>query len=168
MQQGLLAWKESVIEEERTHINDIVQPQWFDRAFASALGIEDLYELEVEMKLAFEDIAFENLKDKALAVLPLYEAGLLPDEKVLEIFGFDDVIDQLKALKDEKQKAQAELQQRMQEENQKLQQQSQDLGQGIKYPAIGGRGLLTTIEKDEARKTIQQEPQQTKQAKKND
>lgn len=150
-QQVLSAWKESVIDEERYHINQIVQPQWFDRCFASALGIEDVYELTVEMKLAFEDIAFENLKDKAITYLPIYEAGLIPDEKMLEIFGLDDVIDQLQALKQEKLKAQQEINQRMSEQMQKEQQQSQGEGQSIKYPTSGGKGLLSNIQKEEGK-----------------
>jgi hypothetical protein len=165
-QQVLMAWKESVIEEERTHLNQTVQPQWFDRAFASALNIEDVWELTVEMKLAFEDIAFENIKDRALAYLPIYEAGLIPDEKILEIFGLDDVIDQLKELQQKKEQAQQEIQQRMNEQAQKEQQQSQGTGEGIKFPSTGGRALLEQIQKAEGKNVVGQPQQQEQQQQK--
>jgi len=158
-QQVLQAWKESVVEEERNHLNLIVGPQWLDKAFASALNIEDAWELIAEMKLAFEDVAFENLKDKALAYLPIYEAGLIPDEKVLEIFGLDDVIDQLAELKKQQAKQQAEAAKVAQEEMQKQQppqqqdqqQQQQQPADGdvaIKYPTSGGKGLLSEVQKE--------------------
>ena len=167
-QQVLQAYKESSVEEDRTHINQIVGPQWLDRAFASALNIEDPWDLMAEMRLAFEDIAFENLKDKAVGYLPLYEAGLLTDEKLLEIFGLDDAIDQLQALKDEKIKAQQEMQKQMKEQadkqgiqpqsqQQQPQQQAPPEEQGQNVPAIqlpstGGKSVLTQIEKQQGKK----------------
>jgi len=167
-QQVLQAWKESVVEEERTHINLTIGAQWLNKAFASALNYEDPWELDARMKLAFEDVAFENLKDKALAYLPIYEAGLIPDEKLLEIFGLDDVIDQLAELKKQQAKQQAEARKAAQEmmdkqqqqqqqqqgqqpeQKQQQQQQQQQTGDvGIKYPPSGGKALLSQIQKQE-------------------
>jgi hypothetical protein len=105
----MIAWKESVIEEERTWLNDTLSDQWFDTLLAKALNVDNLDDLKIRIKLAFEDIALENLKDKTLSVLPLYEAGVLPAEKVLEILGYDDVLDQMSQLQSKVDQAHADF-----------------------------------------------------------
>jgi len=110
LQEVMLAWKESEIEEQRTWINSIVEPQWFDRLLVQILGVDDPDDLKVKIILAFEDIALENLKDKALAVIPLYEAGILPPDRVLEYLGFDDVADQVRLLQTKSDTAMNQLQ----------------------------------------------------------
>lgn len=142
-QEVMLAWKESVIEEERAWINQILEPQWFDTLLAKALNIEDITKLKFKMMLEFEDIAFENLKDKVLAVLPLYEAGLIPADKVLEFLGFDDVVDQLSDLNDIKQKGQQD----MQDQQNEAANTNGDKPIPVNYPSMSPKSLLTQVEK---------------------
>lgn len=141
-QEVMLAWKESVIEEERSWVNQILEPQWFDTLLAKALNIEDITKLKVKMMLEFEDIAFENLKDKVLAVLPLYEAGLIPADKVLEFLGFDDVVDQLADLQTVKQQAAQQMGQVANEQAQS------DKPVPVTYPSMSPKSLLTQVEKN--------------------
>ena len=136
LQEVLAAWKESVLEEERTWINSILEPQWFDTLLAKILNIDNLEELKWRMMLEFEDIALENLKDKVIAVLPLYEAGLIPPNKVLEFLGFDDIVDQVDDLQSVLQKAQGQMGG-----------QSQDKPVSVQYPKMSPVGILKQVEK---------------------
>ena len=86
-QEVMSAWKESVIEEERSWLNNIVELQWFDKLLMIILNIDDPAKLRVKMMLAFEDIAMDDMKSKVLAALPLYEAGLLPADRGTGISG---------------------------------------------------------------------------------
>jgi hypothetical protein len=149
LQEVLAAWKESVLEEERTWVNSILEPQWFDTLLAKILNIDNFDELKAKMMLEFEDIALENLKDKVIAVLPLYEAGLIPANKVLEVLGFDDVIDQVNTMQQIMHKGQADLQNKMEEQSAA----GQPIGNApipVQYPATSGQAVLKEVEKDQA------------------
>ncbi len=166
-QEVMLAWHESVIEEERTWINEILQDQWFDSLFAQALNmnLKEFADLSIRVKLAFEDVSLEALKDKVLAVLPLYEAGLLPGEKVLEILGYDDVLDQMQQLQGKVDQGQAEFISALDPEDRPGAQQvlsqtplgQQQPGAGgarppLAYPTMSPKGLLPEIEKAKGQK----------------
>lgn len=159
LQEVMLAWKESVVEEERTWINNTLDTQWFDTLFAIALNMspEEFDDLSIRLKLAFEDVSLETLKDKVLAVLPLYEAGLLPGEKVLEILGFDDVLDQMQQLQGKIDQGQAEFISALAPEDRPAAQQVLGVGQStprvVQYPAMSPKSLLTTTEKAHGRPT---------------
>jgi len=145
LQEVMLAWKESEVEEQRSWINSIVEPQWFDRLLVQILNVEDVDDLKVKIILAFEDIALENLKDKALAVIPLYEAGILPPEKVLEYLGFDDVADQIRLIQSKVDTAKRQVGQAVGEQLQKQPSPAQPT-EDIQYPSTSGKGLLTQVE----------------------
>jgi len=138
-QQVLMAWKESVLEEERTWLKDIIGPQWFDRLLCNILQM-DPHELDALITLEFEDIAFENMKDKAIVVLPLFEAGLLSPERVLQAFGFDDAIDDLQELQAQKQKMQDQMNKQTQDNNNP---------NDVTFPSTSGRSLLKDVQKSE-------------------
>jgi hypothetical protein len=148
LQEVLSAWKESEIEEQRSWINSIVEPQWFDKLMCQILNIDDADELKAKIMFAFEDIALENLKDKSLAVIPLYEAGILPADRVLEYLGFDDVADQVKMMQSKKDKINQQLQQQGYDPNAVAQQNRQPGEQPIPVqPApSSSRGLLNITE----------------------
>lgn len=157
LQEVMSAWKESEIEEQRGWINSIVEPQWFDKLMCQILSIDDPDELKAKIMFAFEDIALENLKDKSVAVIPLYEAGILPADRVLEYLGFDDVADQIKAIQSKKDKANAEMQKQQQEQLQgydpdAVAQEQAKPGQQpipIQPAPSGGKGLLDLTENEQ-------------------
>ncbi len=144
LQEVLAAWKESVLEEERTWVNSILETQWFDSLLMTILNIDNIDKLKAKMTVEFEDIALENLKDKVIAVLPLYEAGLIPANKVLEVLGFDDIIDQANAMQQVQHKAQTDLQNKMNEQSSGRQPVP------VSYPSMSPLAVLKNVEKGQA------------------
>lgn len=94
-QNVLLAWKESVLTDERTWIRDIVEPQWLDSITAIILNEKNPDKIPVKVKLEFEEILLETFADNAKILLQLYKEGVIPLEKLLKSIGFDDVIEEV-------------------------------------------------------------------------
>jgi hypothetical protein len=96
----LLGWRESVLEDQRTWLRDMLEPQWYDTLLMQELNIKDISEIKVKVKQEFEDITFETFKDKADALLPLYSEGILPLDKLLKMLDMEDIIQEVQANKE--------------------------------------------------------------------
>lgn len=132
----LLAWKESDLEDERTWLRNVLEPQWYDSLLMIELGITDLSTAEIKVKQAFEDITFETLEEKSAAVLPLYKEGIIPLEKVLELLDMDDVVEQVKM---EKEKQDRLAEERLNIERMKARNPALQLQQQQQRNTIGNR-----------------------------
>jgi hypothetical protein len=139
-EQVLLAWKESVLEHQRTWYRGIVERQWFDSMTSIILNEPDIEALKVKVKCEFEDITFETLVDKATAVLPLYEAGILPMEKVLKMLDMDDVIEEMRVMKQQYAQAKAKMLKEQQQAALEQQQQQQAFGSPTGTAPPNGNG----------------------------
>lgn len=114
----LLGWRESVLEDQRTWLRDMLEPQWYDTLLMQELNVKDISEIKVKVKQVFEDITFESLKDKADALLPLYKAGIIPLDKLLKMLDMEDIVDEAQVKRKERLKNQEmRLDPRQQPEN---------------------------------------------------
>lgn len=92
-------WKEGDLEDDRSDLKDQINPQWCDTFVVNHLEIKtdkELEELEVKIKMEFEDIAFETLGEKVEALVPLYNLGFIGPERFLKMVGLEDVADEVK------------------------------------------------------------------------
>ncbi len=92
-------WKEVDLEDERTDLKDQLEPQWCESFVIKYLDIKtekELNDLEVKLKMEFEDIAFETLGEKVEALVPLYNLGFISPERFLTMVGLEDVADEVK------------------------------------------------------------------------
>jgi hypothetical protein len=148
-QEVMAAWKESVLEEERTWLNNIVELQWFDTLLMNILNIDDPEKLRIKIMLAFEDIALDDMKSKVLAALPLYEAGLLPADKVLEYLGFDDIADQARILQSKTDEA---VQQITDLTDTSETSSGPAVPYAVQYPTGSPKSLLNIVQQDQGRR----------------
>jgi flagellar biosynthesis GTPase FlhF len=108
LELSLNGWRESDLNHARSWLQGILEPQWFDSLIQIRFPDLDINNLWVKAKLEFVDVTFETLKDRADAVIPLFQAGMIPLEKALKILDMEDVLEQMLAeqKKMEKQRAQ--------------------------------------------------------------
>ena len=149
LQWILGAWKESVLEDNRTWVRDMLEPQWYDTLVKAYLKIEseeEWFDLDVKIKQEFEDITFETLEDKVSALLPLFVYANLPITKLYETLNMDDIVEEVKQREEEMLRRQTELQN---EENEQFTQQgfpSQDKPeQPNQAPGIDEQGKMDTV-----------------------
>lgn len=100
----LHAWEDSVLEDERTWLRDILEPQWYDTLTMIYFGENDLEKIEVKIKQEFESITLESRSETATAMLPLYLNGVIPIGKLLELLGMEDVKEQMEQEEEERKK----------------------------------------------------------------
>lgn len=120
-EQVLNAWRESELNDRRTWLQDQLEPQWFDMIITNEFPDVDVKNLRIKAKMEFEDITFETLADKTSAVVPLYQAGIVPLEKVLKLLDMEDVLEQVLA--------QQAIEQKLRMQELKIKQQELDLRQ---------------------------------------
>jgi hypothetical protein len=126
-QQILLSYKEIELEADRTWVKDIVQGQWLNRLFYQLINVDleagDIP--EAKLSYEFEDVSFETTLDKVNAALLLFDRQLISGEKVLEIAGYNDAIEEYKVMEQERQLRKQQLMQQMQNGQLPFQQQQQ-------------------------------------------
>jgi len=93
----LNGWRESDLNDRRTWLQDTLEPQWFDSLLKIRYPDINLKDMKVKAKLEFEDVTFETLKDKSEALIPLYQAGVIPLEKMLKLLDMEDVLEEVLA-----------------------------------------------------------------------
>jgi len=109
----LHAWNVSELKSQRTWVNSILGPQWYDSLLMKFVGGEEAFNnLEYRFCHNFEEIIFDEFSDKADSVIKLFQAKIIPLEKALEILGFKDVLEEAQKLQDEM-KAQQDEQNKM-------------------------------------------------------
>jgi hypothetical protein len=141
-EEVMISWHESELDSERTWIQTVLEPQWFDPLVEKRFP--ELIQLKndpnrvlsgkaspLRIKLDFTNISFETMKEKSEAVIPMFDRGLATPEKVMEIMRWQD---QLPAVQAELAKREMEKQQEseMQFELQKQRAQSYLLSQNQK------------------------------------
>lgn len=92
-------WKEGDLEDDRSDLRDQIEPQWCETYVLNYLGIKtekQLQDLDVKIKMEFEDIVFETLGEKVDALVPLYNLGFIGPERFLKMVGLEDVADEVK------------------------------------------------------------------------
>jgi hypothetical protein len=123
-EEVMLAWTNSELATERTWLQDFIEPQWLDPILESVFGdegkiIDDIGKVtterrEFKLKLEFENVELETLKDKSEALLPMYDRALVTPEKFLDMTNMPDQKEEVtqrleeKKMEDEK-KAQEQL-----------------------------------------------------------
>lgn len=141
-QQILLSYKEIELEADRTWIKDTVQGQWLNRLFYQLINIdiEAGDTPEVKLSYEFEDVSFETTLDKVNAALLLFDRQLISGEKVLEIAGYNDAIEEYKLMEQERQQRQQQMLPFLQQQMQ-MQMQQEQLNQSpnTTRPFIFGR-----------------------------
>jgi len=111
LQSILEAWQDSDLANDRTMLQNVLEPQWLNKLLAIKYSqIKKLKEpiglkgysslLPVKIKLEFENITFNTLEELAKAVVPLREHNLITTKKAAQILGFDDIEDELVAEED--------------------------------------------------------------------
>lgn len=141
-EEVMISWHESELDAERTWLQDVLEPQWFDPLIAkrfpklTALKDDPTRILAgkaspLRVKLDFVNISFETMKEKSEAIIPLFDRGLATVEKVMEVMRWQD---QTPAVLAEQQRREMEKQQQfqMQFELQKQRAQSYLIGQNQK------------------------------------
>jgi hypothetical protein len=123
-EQVLNAWRESELSDVRTWLQDQLEPQYFDSLIKIRFPDLDLEELELKAKLEFQDITFEPLKDKAEAVVGLYQAGIIDLGKALEVLDMSDILEKMLLEKQRKQELAQAIAQGQQEQQDQQQQQA--------------------------------------------
>jgi len=104
----LQAWQDSDLANDRTMLQDTLEPQWLNKLlaikFAGLKGFkaEDMVGrkgfsslLPVKIKLEFENITFETLDELAKAIVPLFTNKLITIGKAAELMGFNDIKEEL-------------------------------------------------------------------------
>jgi len=108
LEQALIAWKESVLDFQRKWIQDTLDAQWYTTLVSILLNEPDVEKLQVKVRQEFEDITFLSQKDRMIALLPAYQAGVIPLEKLLKELDMQDVIEQMQ-IEEERQEYQQQL-----------------------------------------------------------
>jgi hypothetical protein len=120
-EEVMLAWTNSELATERTWLRDFIEPQWLDPMIEVVFGDDFITERigevsiqrrEFKLKLEFENVELETLKDKSEALLPMYDRHLVTPEKFLEMTGMGDQTE--------------EVRKRMEEQLQKEEEQRQE------------------------------------------
>jgi hypothetical protein len=118
-QQILLSFREIELEAERTWISNVIELQFLNRLFYQLLDIDpQTQNPPVKLKYAYGDISFETTLDKVNGALLLYDRQLISGEKVLEIAGFEDQIEEYKLMQQQKEQNKQLMMQQMQQQNQ--------------------------------------------------
>jgi hypothetical protein len=108
-QEVMEAWKATTGEFERSALQAQIDPQWYESLLGVLIG-EDVDELEMRVRMEFEDIIFETFKDKVAAIKMLEEAGIpLPLEEKLSKLGLEHLLDQVNELVEAKEKKEEEM-----------------------------------------------------------
>lgn len=111
-EEVMLAWTNSELATERTWLRDFVEPQWLDPMVEVVFGDEFITETlgkisiqrrEFKLKLEFENVELETLKDKSEALLPMYDRHLVTPEKMLEMTGMGDQTEEVRKRMEEMQ-----------------------------------------------------------------
>lgn len=98
-EEVMLAWTNSELATERTWLRDFIEPQWLDPMvevvfgddfITETLGEVSIQRREFKLKLEFENVELETLKDKSEALLPMYDRHLITVPKFLEMTGMGD------------------------------------------------------------------------------
>lgn len=121
-EEVMISWHESELDAERTWIQDILEPQWFDplikKRFPEIAKLkEDPTRImngkasPLRIKLDFVNISFETMKEKSEAVIPMFDRGLATIEKVMEVMRWQD---QIPAVRAEQERREMEKQQQFQ------------------------------------------------------
>jgi hypothetical protein len=113
------------------------------------MDMDKYQDFSLRLKLAFEDVSLEALKDKVLAVLPLFQAGLLPAEKVLEILGFDDVLDQMQQIQGKMDAIKQQFLNNMDPSQRPAAPATPDLKNPIVLPTMSPKGLIPEVEQNQ-------------------
>jgi len=141
-EEVMISWHESELDAERTWIQEILEPQWFDplieKRFPELATLkEDPTRIitgkasPLRVKLDFVNISFETMKEKSEAVIPMFDRGLATIEKVMEVMRWQDQIPAIRA-EQERREMEKQQQQQMQFELQKQRAQSYLLSQNQK------------------------------------
>ena len=110
-EEVMISWHESELDAERTWLQDVLEPQWF--SYLVNLRFPDLMAAgqftPIRVKLDFQNISFETMREKSEAIVPLFDRGLMPPEKVMEIMRTPDqlsaVLAELARREEEKERA---------------------------------------------------------------
>jgi hypothetical protein len=103
-EEVMISWHESELDAERTWLQDVLEPQYFD--YLIGIRFPDLLKTKndptriltgeaqpVRVKLDFQNISFETIREKSEAIVPLYDRGLCTPEKALELLRWQDQTD---------------------------------------------------------------------------
>lgn len=125
-EEVMLGWTNSELATERTWLQDTIEPQWLDPIVDIIFGDAFLTDKvggvtterrEFKLKLEFENVELETLKDKSEALLPMYDRHLITPEKMLAMTNMQDQTEKIveymaeqKRLEEEQAQQQLELQ----------------------------------------------------------
>jgi hypothetical protein len=132
-EEVMISWHESELDAERTWLQEVLEPQWYDplveKRFPELIALKnDPNRIlsgkasPLRIKLDFVNISFETMKEKAEAIVPLFDRALATPEKVMEVMRWQD---QLPAVQAELQKREMQKQQEQQMNFQLQQQRAQ-------------------------------------------
>ena len=120
------AWREGDLNKARTWLQDVLEPQWFNSLILLAYPGLDVKKMMLKAKLAYEDITFETLRDRAESLMPAVQSGYVSVEKFLEVLDMPEEIEKRAALLEEQQKKRAEDLELMKMEREKQKPQEED------------------------------------------
>jgi hypothetical protein len=100
-EEVMISWHESELDAERTWLQDVLEPQWFQ--YLVNLRHPNLMQTKndskylmsgnyapVRIRLDFQNISFETIREKSEAIVPLFDRGLATPEKALEVLRWSD------------------------------------------------------------------------------
>jgi hypothetical protein len=144
-EEVMLGWTNSELATERTWLQDFIEPQWLDPIVETIFGdegiiIDDIGTVtterrEFKLKLEFENVELETLKDKSEALLPMYDRALVTPEKMLQMCGMPDQTEEVqKRLEEKEQKDEEAAQQQFELQKQAIQVRAQSATSQFKGP----------------------------------
>ncbi len=161
-EEVMLAWTNSELATERTWLQDTIEPQWLDPMIDIIYGDEFITDTigsittqrrEFKLKLEFENVELETLKDKSEALLPMFDRHLVTPQKMLEMCGMPDQTEEIVEYMDEmKRKEEEQAQQQMELQKQAIQVRAQsqmNQFKGPKKPELKGQ-MYTGVSQQKA------------------
>jgi hypothetical protein len=143
-EEVMLGWTNSELATERTWLRDTIEPQWLDpmleiiygdKFITDNVGEVTTQRREFKLKLEFENVELETLKDKSEALLPMYDRHLITPAKMLEMTQMADQTEEItKYMEEMQQKEEEEKAQQLQLQKEAIQVRAQSATQAFKGP----------------------------------
>lgn len=95
------AYKETLIEQERIFVKDIIERDWLIPIWSQLTNIEAAEYLKQKPKitLEFEEYIFDTFEQRVAAYLPLYQEGIISNVELLKRIGEDELAAKTKEMK---------------------------------------------------------------------
>lgn len=95
------AYKETLIEQERIFVKDVVERDWLLPLWSMLVNVseEELKKQKPKITMEFEEYIFDTFEQRVGAYLPLYQEGIITNVDLLKKLGEDELAAKVKETK---------------------------------------------------------------------